>query len=990
LRGDDERRRRARLLAILTAFLTLLTFGGIPGTPFHPPTLALPLDAPLFEHPDDKTARVDATVRAAGGGAIQGARVQVFAIVDDAAYLEASATTDANGRATLAELARGEVWIVADAPGRARSSSHVVLTEGTREVVFELGDEHRVEVTVRDEQGAPIDGAEIEVVAGSDPLPIGGKSGADGVAQIGRLGAGPWIVTARAIGYEEVAQRGVREGDKLLVTLRRLGAIVVKVVDRDDEPVENARVQITGATLWPARVAETSKEGAVRIGGLGAGSYALRATIGDLVSQIELGVMLARGEEKSITLKLVPGRWVSVRVMDGEGDEAREIAGARVSLAEGGLTPFPYEGRTNKDGRVRLGPIGPGSATVAARADGFVPRGSIRVPENDAKEMVVPLVRAGALTGRVVDTRGFPIDGATIEIVGTDFYGAPIADDPRRTSFREAHFEAVLSGPTPLVPAGELGVMPGPVPPIPHAFTVSRAGAPNTPPPSGARGVDAEEPWVTRSDGTFRAAPASPGRIRALVRHPQYVEALSDAVTLATGAEASVEVVMHAGGWLDGRVVDKDDRAVAGARVQIAATRGTFERTTKTASDGTFAFASVPESVVVSVFQDDDATQAAVRELVKVPEREKKSITLVLPDARASLACVVKDDRGYPVEAAQISAHSLDPAAPLRVTAFTDARGEAQLAGAKGLPLRVEVSASSHAPKVITTEPALEKLEVALRLAERATGEVRSSRGEPLADAEVVLYTELGARHARTGADGTYTVNGLAPGPAKLRVRAAGHSPVTRAVKIPDNGGARPYALPRIELSAEGIVEGVVVDARGDPVQGARVAKDRVPTYLAVGATPAGVAVTDARGRFKLAELPEGDVTLEAFAPDVGRARESGVRVVAGRTTVNVKITLEKLDKADDPATSGGVAVTLGETSEPREVVLVAVAEGSEAERAGLAPNDVIVEIDGARVHTIEEARKKLNGPIGDDVVVKLRRGEKTETVRVAREQVRR
>jgi hypothetical protein len=379
-----------------------------------------------------------------------------------------------------------------------------------------------------------------------------------------------------------------------------------------------------------------------------------------------------------------------------------------------------------------------------------------------------------------------------------------------------------------------------------------------------------------------------------------------------------------------------------------------------------------------------------VREHVKIPEREKKTITLVLPDARPALPASVKDDRGYAIDAAQITAHSLDPETPLRVTAFTDARGEAELPGAKGLPLRIEISASSSAPKVMTTDASLEKLEVVLGRSESATGEVRSSRGVPLADAEIVMYTELGARHARTDAQGMYTVTGLAPGSAKLQVRAQGHAPAKRTVTIPDSGGARPFTLPRIELAAEGIVEGIVVDARGDPVQGARVAKDHVPTYLAVGSTPPGVAVTDARGRFKLTEVPEGDVTLEGYAPDVGRARVTGVRVVAGRTTIDVKITLDKLEKAADPAASGGVAVTLGETSEPREVVLVSVAEGSEAERAGLAPNDVIVEIDGTRVHTIEEARAKLNGPIGDDVVLKLRRGERTETVRVSREQVRR
>ncbi len=84
------------------------------------------------------------------------------------------------------------------------------------------------------------------------------------------------------------------------------------------------------------------------------------------------------------------------------------------------------------------------------------------------------------------------------------------------------------------------------------------------------------------------------------------------------------------------------------------------------------------------------------------------------------------------------------------------------------------------------------------------------------------------------------------------------------------------------------------------------------------------------------------------------------------------------------------MAVTLGETSEPREVLLVGVAQGSEAERAGLAPDDVILTVDGVAVRTIEEARAKLNGPISDDVVLKVRRGDGYETFRVAREQVRR
>jgi S1-C subfamily serine protease len=131
-----------------------------------------------------------------------------------------------------------------------------------------------------------------------------------------------------------------------------------------------------------------------------------------------------------------------------------------------------------------------------------------------------------------------------------------------------------------------------------------------------------------------------------------------------------------------------------------------------------------------------------------------------------------------------------------------------------------------------------------------------------------------------------------------------------------------------------------------------------------------------------------------AYAPDVGRARVADVRVLSGRTTDGVKIVLARGEGvAAEPLATGGVAVTLGETPaglEAAEVVVAAVAEGSEAERAGLAPGDRLLEVGGARVASVTDARSRLSGPVHDDVLVKLRRGERTLLLRVPREQVRR
>ena len=70
---------------------------------------------------------------------------------------------------------------------------------------------------------------------------------------------------------------------------------------------------------------------------------------------------------------------IAARVVDAVEDEG--IARARVTLAESGLSPFPIEGLTDKHGRVVLGPIARGSASLSARADGFVAKPALRIED---------------------------------------------------------------------------------------------------------------------------------------------------------------------------------------------------------------------------------------------------------------------------------------------------------------------------------------------------------------------------------------------------------------------------------------------------------------------------------------------------------------------------------------------------------------------------------------------------------------------------------
>ncbi|HEY2365945.1 MAG TPA: carboxypeptidase-like regulatory domain-containing protein, partial [Polyangiaceae bacterium] len=308
-----------RVLAQAPLILLLLALGTITDTPLFAVLFEM-APPPLPASVTDRDATVTVTTHDDHGEAIRGARVIVLADIDDKVYRAGGGRTDASGVAKIPSLPRGHAWIVADAEGHARSSTSLVLI-GDRSIELVLGPEHTFVVNVVDAEGRGVANAEIEV-SGADPLPYGARTDASGRAEVGRLGDPPWVVTARALGYDESTARGVRDGAAIKLVLHRLGSITVHVVDSSDKPVQNARVRIAGTALWPSREGHTGPKGGVKLAGLFAGSYSLRASEGTRASATEIGVMLAAGEDQELTLRLLPGRMVTVRVTDGDADDA--------------------------------------------------------------------------------------------------------------------------------------------------------------------------------------------------------------------------------------------------------------------------------------------------------------------------------------------------------------------------------------------------------------------------------------------------------------------------------------------------------------------------------------------------------------------------------------------------------------------------------------------------------------------------------------------
>lgn len=922
------------------------------------------------------------------GAPLSGARVNAFWERDGIEHFVRAAESDATGHADLAALPRGVTWLLAEAPGHARASVRLELAAGVTAHEFKLQPESSVAVRVTDERGAPIASATVLVSAG-DPLPYGALTDAGGRALVKRLPPAPWTVKASAAGYESSERSNVT--GEVTIALRRLATLRVRVEFTDKRPAAGATVAIAGSTLWPARRTPTDASGLAHISGLLEGAYDLEATLDGFVSQPLVGFELARGADAEVTLVLEAGRFVHVLVTDGSADNALSVPDADVVLTAGGVGSFPRLGRTGHDGKLTLGPIPHAPATLAARADGFVSSQLVAVPDELGPEPVrIPLIRGATITGEVVDGRGFPVEGASIEIVGTDAFGLPVAETPFLAAFRNTHFDWAFAGPATLIPAGELGVMPGPVPPIPAAGVRIEAGSDlwslaDAP----ASLIDA---WVSRSDGRFTARPVTPGRVRAVARHPDYVEGSSDLVTLAPGGEAHVKIVLLGGGTLAGRVLDDRSMPVEGAEVEVASINTSLVRTTLTQSDGSFEFTGIPSRVVVSVRRNDTESRVALRKTAEIVEGKRTELELVLPALRDPVQIIVTGERDAPIELAEVTVLSLDPDVPLRETSFTDSEGGTELMDGTGLPLRVVVEAPGFPRKAVVVDHAAGTLRVTLSAGVIVEGTVTAVRGRSFVEGALVTLLSEGARHTTlTDAEGRYRLHDIAPGRAHLHVTHPDYARVDHDITVGPTGRAdRAFELEPIDLSEPGGIEGEVVDERGEPVSGARVSVGVAPAYLPAGALPPGVAQTDGNGHFVLNGVAEGVHVLDALSSVAGRGQARDVEVRSGRVTDRVRITLTP-SGGDDLVEGGNVAMTLGErgAGTELEVVVIAVAPSGEAERAGVTAGDVIAGIDGTRPANIADARRRLSGRPGTDVVLELLRDNDRLVLRIARESVR-
>jgi len=502
-------------------------------------------------------------------------------------------------------------------------------------------------------------------------------------------------------------------------------------------------------------------------------------------------------------------------------------------------------------------------------------------------------------------------------------------------------------------------------------------------------------PWVSNRGGHFSARPVTPGRVRVIVRHPDFVEGTSELTAVAPGGEAHVKIVLLRGASLEGRVLDDRGQPLSGVEVELSSARATRTETATTASDGTFAFAAVPADLTLSLSRPEDPARVVLRKSLHLAEGAHDKLELTLPALRDPVRVLALDEDARPIELCEITATSLEPTRPLRLTRFTDAEGAVTFPDALGENLRLVAEAPGYARLAQSVSAAPKELKITLRRGVIVEGRVTAVRGRRVVSGAVVSVSQNGVRKVATSdGDGVYRLRDIAPGELHVRVEHPDFADEEASLRVDSTGRAdRPFSLPDIDLLEPGEVEGEVVDQRGDRVEGARVMAGTGSSFVPAGKAARSVVLTDRDGHFALTGVHPGSATITAVSSVAGRGSVRSVEVSSGRSARGLRIQLAPQGSdSEAPPAPGSVAIGLGERGNAPnvEVVVVNVAESSEAERAGVEPGDVISAIDGVRPTSKGDARARLGGQPGSDLVLELTRAGSALRLRVLREAMRR
>jgi hypothetical protein len=758
--------------------------------------------------------------------------------------------------------------------------------------------------------GAAGDAAPGDAGAPAVAVAVAPLTGADGRFVVTGLAPGRFRLRVTGAGLVPAELRYVPvPSDEARIVLARQIAIEGTVTD-GGKPVANAPVGLRSDAIGGTIEVRTGATGGFRFANLPEGRYQLFAWQGALAARTVRVARLGAGPFGPVELRLEAAAIVVGRVIDrGEGTGLV----AAIELRPSGDDQAPRYVRSGDDGVFRIEGVPTGRWIAEADVPGYLSPGGIELEAGHGIPEIA-LIRGGAITGRIVDGDGRPVAGAMVRSLTAGGNPTELSAEVERDKLRR--FSGRTAAPVPVaapgaldadpqfIARGELGVMVGPIPPIPppgaHVAQTAIAVDPSLAVEPPALPVDPARAsiWTTGADGVYRIRGLAASKVAVLAAAAGFAEARSRVVAIQSGQLITgVDLVLNPGTILVGKITDQHGAPVIGA--QVTATPVAAGGRDAGGAGGGSAAPGAAAGAAIDAFTDDAGEYklgpltgsvelratayghgearralelAAVRGVTPAQRRED----LVLAVADAVVTGILEDATGVPVAGAHLDV----------VGGVSDGRhapvaadGTFSLDLLPAGPLRLHVEHPAYPPAdfdVVAGPVSQPRARLRLALGGGVEGAVLdAASGAPLPNIALAASGPDNAlAEATTDKLGRWKLGPLRPGRWRIAIKQPGYLAQVRELDVPvarEPGGTSVRDV-RLDLARGALIGGTVRDARGQRVAAAHV----VAAAAAGGPTCEGDS--DGQGEFRLHDCPTGDLAIAATKADARGVTRATVR----------------------------------------------------------------------------------------------------------------
>ncbi len=284
----------------------------------------------------------------------------------------------------------------------------------------------------------------VDTTTSRSPLQLGSvATDADGRFAFDVVPGEVHLLRVELAGYGPLVHERCFGGQDLRLALQPAAGLR-GVVTIDGRAAAGVSVRIRNSALGERELGETDARGAWSQGGLAAGE-ALLEFVAEHAETASARLQLVAGEVLVHDVDLVRGETTVGRVLDAA--TGQPILGATLATD----WTFSKTTTTDADGSYRMhGFPEPERTVLTVRAEGYAQRSldlrGVPAADDGLVHADFVLVQGGVASGRVVDPRGEPIEGAYVAAMGNRFSGPGLGGSSLSSAVTDAHGRFRLGG----------------------------------------------------------------------------------------------------------------------------------------------------------------------------------------------------------------------------------------------------------------------------------------------------------------------------------------------------------------------------------------------------------------------------------------------------------------------------------------------------------------------------------------------------------------